>query len=88
MKITQAVVSRIIKDIEEMLSYNQEEMEIAYLKAGDDPLDITIKVKIGEKGAKIKAISTINFVKDRCQDKRSSEIDEEQKNLFEEEMEE
>jgi len=88
MKITMAVIMKIVSDITDMLEVNQEDMEVAYLRAGDKPLDIAITVKIGEKGAKIKTISTINFVKDRCQDKRSSEIDEEQKNLFEEEMEE
>ena len=84
MKITDAVLNKILEDIEAMLVSNQGEMESAYLRAGDDPLDIAIKVKIGEKGVKIKTISTINFVKDRCQDRRSSEIDEEQINLFEE----
>jgi hypothetical protein len=84
MKITDSVINKIAEDIAEMLTSNQGEMEAAYLRAGDDPLDIAIKVKIGEKGVKIKTISTINFVKDRCQDKRASEIDEEQTNLFEE----
>ena len=84
MKITDSVIDKISEDIAEMLTSNQGEMEAAYLRAGDDPLDIAIKVKIGEKGVKIKTISTINFVKDRCQDKRASEIDEEQINLFDE----
>ena len=84
MKITDSVIDKISEDIAEMLTSNKGEMEAAYLRAGDDPLDIAIKVKIGEKGVKIKTISTINFVKDRCQDKRASEIDEEQINLFDE----
>ena len=84
MKITEAVLDKIVGDIEGMLVSNQGEMESAYLRAGDKPLDVAIKVSIGEKGPKIKILSTINFVKDRCQDKRSSVIDEEQTNLFDE----
>ena len=84
MKISNSVIKSIIGDIEEMFSFNQASMEAAYLRAGDDPLDVSVKVKIGEKGAKIKTVSTINFVKDRCQDKRSTEIDEDQINLFKE----
>ena len=78
MKISDAVLDKIIEDIGEMLTSNQGELEAAYLRAGDKPLDVAIKVSIGEKGVKIKTISTINFVKDRCQDRRSSEIDDEQ----------
>ena len=84
MIITQAVIDAIVADIDEMLKYNQESMELAYLAAGDDPLGIAIKVNIAPDESKLKVVTTINFVKDRCKDERKRQIDQEQINLFEE----
>ena len=87
MKITKAVIKGIVADITDMLEVNQADMDLAYLAAGDDPLGIAIKVNIAPDESKLKIVTTINFVKDRCKDERKSWVDEEQINLFEEEME-
>jgi len=83
-KIGNSVLERIQLRVKGMLEDHQEEMEQAYLRSGDDPLDIAFKVKISPDKAKLKIVTTINFVKDRCQDKATDLMDEEQINLFEE----
>ena len=85
MKISNSVLERVQLRIKGMLEDHQEEMEQAYLRSGDDPLDVSFKVKISPDKAKLKIITSINFVKDRCQDKATDLMDEEQINLFEEE---
>uniref|UniRef100_A0A6H1ZBU9 Uncharacterized protein n=1 Tax=viral metagenome TaxID=1070528 RepID=A0A6H1ZBU9_9ZZZZ len=82
MKISRDVIDGIVEDIKDMLSYNHESIELAYLAAGDDPLGIAIKVNIKPDKAKIQVLTTINFVKDRCQDERRRQIDPQQTNLF------
>ena len=84
MKITKAVIEGIVADITDMLEVNQADMDQAYLVAGDDVLDIAIKITIAPDESKLKIVTTINFVKDRCKDKRKSWVDEEQINLFDE----
>ena len=84
MKISEAVITGIVADITDMLEVNQADMDLAYLAAGDDPLGIAIKVNIAPDESKVKFVTTINFVKDRCKDERKSWVDEEQINLFEE----
>ena len=87
MKISRDVIDGIVEDTKEMLLYNHESIELAYLAAGDDSLDIAIKVNIKPVKAKISVLTKINFVKDRCKDERSRNIDPEQTNLFDQEGE-
>ena len=84
MKISITVLEQIEKSIKDMLVTYQEEMDQAYLSAGDDPLTIAISIKIAPDGAKLKIVTGINFVKDRCKDAVTSWVDEEQINLFDE----
>ena len=87
MKISRDVIDGIVEDARDMLLYNHESIELAYLAAGDDPLGIAIKVTISLNKGKLKVLTTMNFVKDRCKDERRRFIDPEQINLFEEEGE-
>ena len=85
MKISRDVIDGIVEDARDMLLYNHESIELAYLAAGDEPLEIAIKVTIKPDKAKMKVLTKINFVKDRCKDERSRNIDPEQISLFSEE---
>jgi len=82
MKISRDVIDGIVEDTKDMLLYNHESIELAYIAAGDDPLGIAIKVTIKPDEAKLKVLTTINFVTDRCKDERRRYIDPEQTNLF------
>ena len=84
MKISFAVLEEIEKAIKDMFVAYQGEMDQAYLAAGDEPLKVAIGVKIAPDGAKLKIVTSINFVKDRCKDEVTSWVDEEQINLFDE----
>ena len=82
MKISRDVIAGIVEDATDLLVYNHESIELAYLAAGDEPLEIAIKVIIKPGKPKMKVETKINFVKDRCKDGRSRFIDPEQTNLF------
>ena len=82
MKISRDVIDGIVEDTKDMLLYNHESIELAYLAAGDVPLGIAIKVSLAPDGSSVKVLTTINFVKDRCKDERRRFIDPEQTNLF------
>lgn len=84
MKISITVLEQIEKGIKDMLVTYQEEMDKAYLMSGDDPLNIAIGIKIAPDGAKLKIVTSINFVTSRCKDTVTSWVDEEQINLFDE----
>lgn len=84
MKISIGIVKEIEKDIARVLETYQEEMDKAYLLAGDNPLDIKISLNIRPEKGKLRIQTGINFVKDRCKDTVTSFIDEAQINLFEE----
>lgn len=88
MKITKAVLKEIETGISDMFAVNQADMDYAFLAAGDDPLNVSMKAVLTMDEGKVKVVTTINFVKDRCKDERKSWVDEEQINLFEEETEE
>ena len=85
MKISIAVLEQIEKGIKDLLVAYQQEMEQAYLAAGDDPLDVKIGLKVSPDKGKQKIITSINFVKDRCKDTVTSWVDEDQIGLFDEE---
>ena len=87
MKISRDVIDGIVEDTKDMLLYNHESIELAYLAADDDPLGIAIKVSLAPDGSSVKVLTTINFVKDRCKDERRRFIDPEQTNLFDQERE-
>ena len=82
MKISREVIDAIVEDTRDMLLYNHESIELAYLAAGDDPLGIAIKVTISPDEAKLEVLTKMNFIKDRCKDERRRFIDPEQINLF------
>ena len=83
MKISNKVLVEIEERIKDMFIEYQPEMEQAYLVAGDDPLSISMGVKISPaEGGKLKIVTSISFVKDRCKDSATSYVDEDQGNLF------
>ena len=84
MKISRDVIDGIVEDARDMLLYNHESIELAYLAAGDDPLGIAIKATMSPDEGKVKVLTTINFVKDRCRDERRRFIEPNQINLFDE----
>ena len=83
MKISRDVIEGIVEDVTDMLFYNHESIEIAYLAAGDDPLGIAIKITLAQNKGKVKVLTTFNFVKDRCRDERTRFFEPNQINLFE-----
>ena len=85
MKISNNVLQEIKDRIEDMFIEYQPQMEEAYLVSGDDPLSIAIGIKITSDDGKLKIVTSINFIKDRCKDSATSYVDEDQGNLFLEE---
>jgi len=85
MKISRDVIYGIVEDAKEMLVYNHESIELAYLAAGDDPLGIAIKITLAQKQGKVKVLTTFGFVKDRCKDERTRFFEPNQTNLFDQE---
>ena len=86
MKISRDVIDGIVEDARDMLLYNHESIELAYLAADDDPLGIAIKVTLSQnKKGKAKVLTTFNFVKDRCKDERTRFFEPNQTNLFDQE---
>lgn len=82
MKISNAVLDTIRDRIYDNLVTYQQDLEQAYLVAGDDPLDIKLGVKLSQDGARVKIVIGINFVKDRCRDSSTTWVDSEQGSLF------
>lgn len=85
MKISNDVLDEINARIKDMLVIYQQELEIAYLAVGDDPLSVAISIKVSPENGKQKIVTGINFVKDRCKDSVTSFVDDIQINLFDEE---
>jgi len=85
MKISNSVLDTIRDRIYDSLVMYQQDLEQAYLVAGDELLDIKFGVKLSQDGARVKVVTGINFVKDRCKDSSTTWVDEEQTNLFDEE---
>ena len=85
MKITKTVLTEIETGISDMLAVNQADLDYAFLAAGDDPLNISMKAGLIMDEGKVKVVTTINCVKERIKDERKGWVDEEQINLFDEE---
>ena len=85
MKISNKLLDKIQDSIKDMFVEYQQQMEEAYLMAGDDPLTISIKVKISPDENKQKIVTGISFVKEKCQDSVTAWVDEDQGELFQEE---
>ena len=85
MKISDSVLGRIEARIKKMCNEHQQEMETAFLKSSEDPLDIKFGVKITPDSAKVKLTTSMNFVKDRCKDTVTEWVDDEQGSLFDQE---
>lgn len=87
MKISMGVVKEMQKDVARVLEKHQEEMHTAFLRVGDKTFPVDLRVNIKSEKGKLRVITSISFVKDRCQDSVTNWIDEEQLNIFEVEME-
>ena len=83
MKISMGVIKEIEKDVGRVLAKHQEEMHVAFIKGGDAGVGIDVKISVKAEKGKLRTITGINFVKDRCRDALTNFIDEEQLNIFE-----
>lgn len=84
MKISNQLLTKIQESIGDMFIEYQQQMEEAYLMAGDDPLSIAIGIKVTPDDGKQKVVTSINFIKERCKDSVTAYVDEDQGNLFQE----
>ena len=82
MKISMGVVKEIEKDVERVLEKHREEMNEAFIKVGGKTMTIDLKINVKAEKGKLRTITGLNFVKDRCKDAVTNFIDEEQINLF------
>ena len=85
MKISMGVVKEIEKDVERVLEKHQEEMNEAFIKVGGKTMSIDLKINVKAEKGKLRTITGLNFVKDRCKDAVTNFIDLEQINLFDQE---
>jgi len=88
MKISMGVIKEIEKDVGRVLAKHKEEMHVAFVKGGDAGTSLDIKITMKSEKGKLRVITGINFVKDRCRDSVTNFIDEKQLNMFESEIEE
>ena len=82
MKISTQLLDKIQETIGNMFVEYQQSMEEAYLMAGDDPLTVSISIKIAPVDGKQKVVTGISFVKERCKDSFTDFVDEDQGDLF------
>ena len=83
MKISNKLLMKIQESIRNMFVEYQISLEEAYLMAGDDPLSITIGIKISPEKGQEKVVTNFSFVKERCKDSVTAWVDEDQGELFE-----
>lgn len=86
MKISMGVVKEMSKDIMRILEKHQEEMHTAFVRAGDKGTSLDVKITMKSEKGKLRVITGINFVKERCRDSVTNFIDCDQLNIFENEI--
>jgi len=83
MKIGSKTIETITTDIQGLLNAYQNDLDKAYLAAGDDPLKISLGVKVSPKDGKLKIETSISFTTEKIKDTKTSLVDEQQGSLFE-----
>ena len=83
MKIGPKTIEAITTDIQGLLNAYQNDLDKAYLAAGDDPLKISLGVKVSPKDGQLKVETGISFTTEKIKDTKTSYVDENQANLFE-----
>ena len=83
MKIGPKTIEAITTDIQGLLNAYQNDLGKAYLAAGDDPLKISLGVKVSPKDGQLKVETGISFTTEKIKDTKTSYVDENQANLFE-----
>jgi hypothetical protein len=85
-KITEVTLNKIADMARDALITYQEQIDAAYLAAGDDPLTISIKTKIKPADNNRTEVSVgISFSTGRVKDEFTEFVDESQMNMFDRE---
>jgi len=83
MKIGPKTIEAIGTDIQGLLNAYQNDLDKAYLAAGDDPLKISLGVKVSPKDGQLKVETSMSFTTEKVKDTKTSYVDEDQQKLFE-----
>ncbi len=81
MEITNTILERAADQVKQLLTSHRLSINEAY-DAGDEILEIGIKVRLTWVDSKLKIATTSNFVKSRCKDQAVAWFDPDQKQLF------
>jgi len=82
MKIGPKTIEAIGTDIQGLLNAYQNDLDKAYLAAGDDPLKISLGVKVSPKDGQLKVETSMSFTTEKVKDTKTSYVDEDQQKLF------
>lgn len=81
MKITKEILDRSADQVKTLLTTHINSIDQAF-DAGDEILEIPIKIRYSYVDGKLKLACTTNFVKDRVKDNAVAWYDPDQKQLF------
>ena len=83
MEITKEILSRSVQQVADLLDRHQGSINQSF-EAGNEILEIPIKLRYTFVDGKLKIVAKTNFVKDRVKDDLTSWYDPDQKQLFDE----
>ncbi len=83
MKIGPVTIQKMQTEVSGLLEAYAKEIDEAYIKAKDEPLNVSLKVNLSPSDGTIKLKTSIDFVAEKIKDSVTSYADESQQELFE-----
>jgi len=80
--ITETTTGKIAALVGGLLNEHTTELNHAYLAAGDEPLRVSVGLKLEAWGGDIKCEASISFATQKIKDKRTEIVESPQKQLF------
>ena len=86
MKIGQNTRNKMVESVRFLFEDYQKDIDEAYLQAGDEPLSISVSLKLSPDGGETKIETSISFTKEKVKDKITMNVNEDQQGLFDEQQ--
>ena len=84
MEITKEILSRSAQQVHDILIGHKDSINLAF-EAGEEILEIPVKIRYSFIDSKLKIFTSVNFVKSRVKDNTVAWYDPKQKTLFDDE---
>ena len=84
MQIKEEAINTIAEAFRDLLTAYEEDLNVAWGNAGDDPFQISLGTKLKPDKGRLKIETSISFVKERIKDKRTDFVEDAQMTFLDE----